>query len=218
VGDIPSPDPTEHLRFDHVLLATSDLSRAAAMLQDRFGLASVEGGHHPGWGTANRIVPVGDAYLELLTVADEAIARRSAFGRRVTELRSQVLRPIGWAVRTASIDAIATHNALTVDDGSRTTPNGESLHWRIAGLSEAMAEPSLPFFIEWGEGTPHPSTATPNPGVALARLELRGDGERLARWLDGEHLPIDVHPGAPGVGTVALTTPSGEVTIDSTLA
>ena len=48
-----------------------------------FDLPSVDGGRHPGWGTANRIVPLGDTYIELVTVVDEAEAAQSPFGRWV---------------------------------------------------------------------------------------------------------------------------------------
>ena len=67
--------------IDHVAIAAIDQDRAAARLLDEVGLASVPGGRHPRWGTANRIVPLGDTYLELITVEDEMAA--TAFGVRV---------------------------------------------------------------------------------------------------------------------------------------
>ena len=63
--------------------STPDLAMASRSLGDRYGLRSVEGGRHPDWGTANWIVPVGDAYLELVGVVDERVAERSPFGRWV---------------------------------------------------------------------------------------------------------------------------------------
>src|SRR5437764_15398189 len=62
------------LRIDHVVWGVEDLDRAAAGVRERHGLASVPGGRHPGWGTANRIIPLGPSYLELLAVADAAEA------------------------------------------------------------------------------------------------------------------------------------------------
>jgi hypothetical protein len=44
-------------------------------MEGRYGLASIEGGRHPGWGTANRIIPLGDAYIELVTVVDDEEAQ-----------------------------------------------------------------------------------------------------------------------------------------------
>jgi hypothetical protein len=69
------------VELDHVLVAVSDLAESARELEVRYGLASIEGGCHPGWGTANRIVPLGDAYLELVTVVDEEEALASVLRR-----------------------------------------------------------------------------------------------------------------------------------------
>ena len=55
------------------------------------------------------------------------------------------------------------------------------MRWRLAGIERATAEPSLPFFIEWGPGTPLPgrATATHRAGaVQIAKLRLDGDAER----------------------------------------
>src|SRR5581483_1601628 len=47
--------------LDHVLVAVVDLAKAARELEARYGLSSIEGGRHAGWGTANRIVPLGNS-------------------------------------------------------------------------------------------------------------------------------------------------------------
>ena len=67
------------VELDHVLIAVTELESAGEAFEERFGLASVEGGRHPAWGTANRIVPLGSSYLELVGVVDKAVAaERSA--------------------------------------------------------------------------------------------------------------------------------------------
>jgi len=148
----PSHAPTSfrEVAVDHILLATTDLGTASQALSDRLGLQAVEGGRHPDWGTANWIVPVGDAYLELVAVVDERVAERTAFCRWVASANAPVVKPIGWAVRTGSLDAVATRLGLTVHAGSRASPTGERLTWRLAGIERAAAEPIIPFFIERG--------------------------------------------------------------------
>lgn len=218
-GGSGAPTSFREVAVDHILLATTDLGAASQALSDRFGLQGVEGGRHPDWGTANWIVPVGDAYLELVAVVDERVAVRSAFGRWVARANAPVVEPIGWAVRTGSLDAVATRLGLTVHDGSRATPTGERLTWRLAGIERAAAEPIIPFFIEWGEGMRHPSHvlgAESNDSVAIIRLGLTGDAERLYAWLEDEGGPIAVDTGRPGLREVVLRTPAGEVRIDAT--
>ena len=76
----------------------ADLQAAAREIEARYGLTSVEGGRHPGWGTAKRIVPLGEIYLELVTVIDEAEAAQSPFGGSVADTHPALARPLGWAV------------------------------------------------------------------------------------------------------------------------
>ncbi len=161
------------MEIDHVLIAVTDLAAAAREMEEHHGLASLEGGRHPGWGTANRIVPLGETYLELVAVVDVAEARQSVFGGWVATGATSAGQPIGWAVRTDEIDDVARRLRLTVRSGSRVTPTGDRLEWRAAGMEEAAAERALPFFIEWGPGTPFPGRAfVKHPGgtAAITRI------------------------------------------------
>jgi hypothetical protein len=205
------------LELDHAVIAVRDLDAAAGELEARYGLSSVEGGRHAGWGTANRIVPLGEAYIELITVVDEDEAARSAFGSWVaTRIQREPGRPLGWVARTDRLDEVAGRLGLTVSAGSRPGRDGRLLRWRLAGVDEATAEPALPFLVEWGEGTPLPGgapVAHPAGAVELARLELDGDPDRVAAWLGDHSLPITVRPGAPAVTAVVLARGAEEIVI-----
>jgi hypothetical protein len=205
------------LSLDHVLVAVTDLEAVGRAVEERYGLASIEGGRHPGWGTANRIVPLGETFVELVAVVDEAEAAGSAFGSWVAAGATAVGRPLGWAVRTAELDPIARRLGLTVEPKSRQDSSGRRLHWRVAGIGEAATEPSLPFFLEWGDGTPFPGgAAVAHPGgeFRISRLEVAGDPAQLERWLGGDELPVTVSRGAPGVLGVVLDGPGGEFRLE----
>lgn len=181
------------IELDHVLIAVDDLSNGALAFEYEHGVVSYEGGNHPDWGTANRIVPLGDAYVELVAAFDRKKAMNSPFGRWV--LAADDAQPLGWAVR-GDIDEISRRLDLQVGAGSRKTVDGRILHWQYAGLEQAMTEPCLPFFIQWDPDTPFPGDG----GTArLTRLELQGDSDRLAGWLGEHELPIAVTPGVPAV-------------------
>ena len=208
--------PSTRLELDHVLMAVTDLAAAAALLEGRFGLASADGGRHAAWGTANRIVPLGESYLELVTVVDELAAAKSTFGRWVAAMRSRSGRLIGWAARTTDLDSVASRLDLGISDGSRRDPSGAELRWRGAGIEAAAAQPARPFFIEWDPRTPYPghlAVAHPAGAVELARLELSGDPVRLAEWLGARWLPIVVRPGEPAVTRLILRAGEREIVL-----
>ena len=189
------------IELDHVLIAVDDLQAVAKEVEQRHGLASVEGGRHQGLGTANRIVPLRETYLELIAVVDEAEAAAGGFGGWVAEGARP--RLLGWCVRTDDLDAVAARLGLTIADGSRARPDGTVLRWRMAGLERSAEEPSLPFFIEWGAGTPYPGEALAQSASA-DELRLRGDPGRIAQWVDGASIPLSLDEGEPALLAVVL--------------
>jgi hypothetical protein len=201
------------VQLDHVVIAVSDLASGVADFERRHGLPSVEGGRHPGWGTANRIVPLGDAYLELVAVVDESEAAVSSFGRAVADaLAGRDERVLGWAVRTEELDAIAGRLGLQIQAKSRARPDGSELRWRAAGVEQAFAEPCLPFFIEWADDVVLPGRSGTAVG-AIERLELEGDPERLAGWLGEHSLPVSITGGSPAVRRVVVEARGRRVSI-----
>jgi hypothetical protein len=204
------------VELDHVLIAVRDLSSAVLEFEARYGLMSVEGGRHAAWGTANRIVPLGETYLELVAVVDQEEAAQSAFGRWVAT--SPPNAPLGWAIRTNDLDAIAGRLGLRVASGSRPTSSGELLSWRIAGVEQSMLEPGLPFFIEWASGARLPgSIAASHPAAVqgITELIIQGDQGRLTSWLGGHSLPLTVRRGGSRVLGIVLSTQSGQIIVRS---
>ena len=198
------------MELDHVLIAVTDLEAAARDFESRHGLASVDGGRHRDFGTANRIIPLGTTYLELVAVVDQGAAAASSFGWWVDRGATDEGRLIGWAVRTSALDEIAGRLELPIRSGSRLTPAGTELRWRSAGIDEAIDEPCLPFFIEWGDGVPYPG-AVDAPRATITRLVLEGNADRVEGWL-GEHtLPIRVIDGPASVAAVVLSAAAGEI-------
>ena len=162
-------------------------------------------------GTANRIVPLGDSYVELIAIVDEREAASSVLGRWVAGNATRAGSPIGWCVRPDDLAATALRLDLRIEEGSRLKPSGERIDWRTAGVDEAASTPALPFFIERSDPGTFPG-AIESPAASLARLEIACDSERLAAWLGPHALPIDVLPGAAGLTTVALVGPRGPIT------
>ena len=100
------------LRIDHVVWGAGDLDEAAGRLLERYGLGSAPGGRHPGWGTANRIVPLGPDYLELMAVVDPGEAARDAIGQSLSRLLADGDGLLLWCLATDDLDATAARLGL----------------------------------------------------------------------------------------------------------
>lgn len=205
----------ENLRIDHVIFGTSDIDGAAREIEERYGLASVEGGKHEGRGTGNRIVPLGSAYLELMGVVDAEQAAAHPFGQWFTQQVSGGDRFLMWCVGTDDIEAVASRLGLGVEEWTRTARDGTVLSWRLAGLEVSNEHPEIPFFIQWTvPDALHPSHARADHRVVptgFASVVLTGDEVRVRKWIGGSGLPISFEPGTNGVQGVAIATNSGVV-------
>ncbi|HET7264097.1 MAG TPA: VOC family protein [bacterium] len=213
---------------DHILVAVRDLTEAARRFETTYGLRALEGGRHPGVGTANMIIPLGSTYLELIAVVDNAEGERSRMTRRITRAVEDGRTFATWAVRTDNLDALREHllgaglELAPPVAGARQRPDGVTLRWRSQMLVEPGEPSVLPFVIEWqvppGQHpaeakVEHPSKARgirtvrlgdPNPDAAGARF----------RELLGEDLNVAFErAAASGVAAVELDTPGGALTV-----
>ena len=205
------------LRLDHVAYAVPDLDEAAVRFREEFGLDSTEGGRHERWGTANRIVPLGDQYLELVAAVDEPTAAETAFGRGVLERASG---GGGWFTMAAvadDLDAVASRLGIEIGSGSRMRPDGQTVRWRMAGLDDPRREPWMPFFLAWDVPEDlYPGRARAGHGVwaqGIAWVEVAGNRERLRAWLGDDELPIHVTDGEADIPRVAVGSSDREIVI-----
>jgi catechol 2,3-dioxygenase-like lactoylglutathione lyase family enzyme len=173
--------------IDHVVIAVPDLDAAAAELTESLGLAFSAGGSHPGAGTANRIAFLGEPYLELIGVEDEAAARERPIGAaaiRALEggggLATYALVDDELEVTVAELRANGSRLAEP-QHGSRTRPDGERVEWWTATL-DRLGPDQPPFLIrhayagaEWGAAAVEERNAFVHPigsPVALLRLDI----------------------------------------------
>jgi hypothetical protein len=209
------------MRIDHAVLAVGDLDDAASRLHARTGLASIPGGRHPAWGTQNRIVPLGEDYMELLAVVDRPVGEATPLGRTLLGLtRDGEDRWFSLCVRLAGLDATAARLGLTVEPGARTRPDGVTVRWRGAGIEDPRRPPWLPFFIEWDvPPDQHPGRAAADHRVGATGIvgaEVAGDAAAWDAWLDGATLPVTVVEAveaARGVRSVTVGLADGGVVV-----
>jgi hypothetical protein len=155
--------------LDHIILGCNDLDRGIELVHENTGVRPAIGGVHPGRGTRNALLSLGERrYLEIIA-PDPAQSEILHY----PQLRTMTdPRLIGWAVHPLDIAAIVKQlgeNKIAFqgpDDGSRKRPDGSVLNWKTVNLADDR-HGLLPFFIEWSADSVHPSKDAP----ARCRLE-----------------------------------------------
>lgn len=202
------------LIVDHLILCVQDLGLAARHL-GKLGLESVEGGRHQGHGTMNRIVPLGESYLELVAVLDRDEAALSPFGSWVSGRAAVEPAVDAVCLRSSDLDEVCDRLGLIATPMSRLRPDGLELRWRVAGLEEALSR-SLPFFIEWEVADvllPGRSPVShPAGSVTMGTVTMSGNPLTLGSWAKGAG-GVSVDPGEPGAISAELITPTGVLMI-----
>ncbi len=186
-------------RFDHLVVGISDLATGIDQLAAMTGVEAVIGGEHPHLGTHNALASLGPtSYLEIVAPRPGAKASDSRFAR--LSMKCERLTPILWAAATDDADATrAILGEVGVDTtepvpGSRRTPDGRILEWRIFDVAEPRPA-TAPFFIEWAPTTPHPATSSPG-GCTLTELELMSeDAASLEALLEALAIDLPVIAG-----------------------
>jgi len=94
------------------LVGAVDPDDAAAQLEAELGLVATGGGRHDVLGTFNRLVWLCDAYLELISVFNRAIAERSWLGPPVLRTLDGGGGLATWAIATDALEYELTPDAI----------------------------------------------------------------------------------------------------------
>ncbi len=202
--------------LDHLVYAVPDLDAAVDALTARLGVRPAAGGRHPGRGTHNALLSLGDdSYLELIAPdpAQPTPDAPRAFG--LDAVTAPLLRT--WAIKAPDIDARierargAGFDPGDVEPGSRATPDGAMLEWRLARAGRGQGDWLVPFLIDWSSAAHPPARRAPG-GCSLVELRaIHPDPQAVQPMLEavGEELAITRGDG-PALIAV-LDTPRGRV-------
>ncbi|NHZ64531.1 VOC family protein [Massilia genomosp. 1] len=205
-------------QLDHITITAPTLAQGAAWIEDKLGVSPAPGGKHPGMGTHNLLLRLGDAlFLEIIAIDPDAPPPARARWFALDKLCADAQPALStWVARTSDIaraaDAAAPVGAL----GAVTPMSRGARNWLITipddgGLPLEGVGPAL---IEWEAG-PHPAAGMPDLGLSLDTLELfHPQPQRVRALLDaiGMHAPVTVVPidaGARPWLRAHIGTPAG---------
>lgn len=203
--------------LDHILLGCNDLDRGIAFVEDNTGVRAAVGGVHPGRGTRNALLWLGERrYLEIIAPDPHQPGAADTLGlRKLTEPRL-----VGWAAHPGDLDSFAKklREAGVAFEGptpgSRARPDGRVLHWKTVNLADDR-HGLLPFFIEWGADSAHPSTDAPK-GCSLDYFEVMSSNpDELTQVIQriGIDLPVE-RSDKPRLRAL-FTGPKGDLGVSS---
>lgn len=158
------------LTFDHLAVSAETLEEGVAAVEAALGVALAGGGQHPHMSTHNRLIGLGDLYLEVIA-ADPAAPKPD--WPRWFDLDNFAGRPrlTNWIARCD--DLVAEVAQAPVGVGVPVSLQRGDYRWQMA----VPADGKLPFdgcfpaLIQW-EGALHPARALPESGLRLTRLEI----------------------------------------------
>lgn len=204
-------------QFDHLILGAPDLETAVRDLETRLGVKTNPGGSHPGRGTRNAILPLGDdRYLEILAPDPDQPEPEAPRWFRVDRLDAP--RIVAWVAkgtRLAEFHAAAESEGVVlgkVQSGGRRNTEGVYLSWEATDPDRILGDGIVPFFIDWKE-TPHPGRSG-TYGVTLTGFRAEHpDPAAVTAVLKKLNLDLEVVPGDRPTLLAVFRTPGGTVEI-----
>ncbi len=181
--------------LDHIIIGTHDLAAAAHTFEHKLGLIPSGGGVHPTGGTANRIIVIGDTYLELIAIdrpqeAQESMRARLAKGEGYLNfvLSSNYLVADSQAIKERGVALLGP------TPGELRSGEGRSRGWMSSHIERATLTQPYPFLIQhdsvgeerrqrlagWSTPPEHPLGVTQIHSVTLAVADLAEASQRFA--------------------------------------
>jgi hypothetical protein len=205
--------------LDHILLGSADLQGGIAFVEQHTGVRATFGGVHPGRGTQNALLSLGERrYLEIIAPDPAQPGVKNPLAAGLHSLAEP--RLVGWAAHPGSISAFAEKlRAAEIKfegptPGSRKRPDGQLLKWQTVSLADTHSG-LLPFFIEWSHGSAHPSVDAPKGCSLLTFTAETPDPEKLTAALKTLNLGLPVKKGEQPRLHAVISGPKGKLDVYS---
>lgn len=198
------------LRFDHLAVSAATLAEGVAWVEAALGVALAPGGVHTLMSTHNRLLGLGDAYLEVIAADPDAPKPPHPRWFDLDNFGGAP-RITNWILACDDLDAALA--MLPQGVGVPVDLTRGDLRWRMA----VPADGRLPFgnahpaLIQW-QGEAHPAQRLPDVGVRLERLEIATPDAAALRAALGERFSdprVTIEPAAQKAMRAVFATPHG---------
>ena len=198
------------LAFDHIAISAQDLAEGVDAVEAALGVGLAGGGEHPLMATHNRLLGLGDLYLEV--IAPNPAAPRPKWPRWFDlDNFTGPPRLTNWVARSKKL---TTDLALCPDGtGLPVALQRGDYRWQMAVPADGKLpfDGGFPALIQW-QGPLHPALALPESGLRLRLLEIahpRADDLRAALAPVFADPRVQVVQGPAKAMRATFTTPNG---------
>lgn len=193
--------------IDHLAVVAGTLDAGCAWVEAVLGLPLVAGGKHPHMGTHNRLLRLGDLYLEVIAIDPDAPAPNWPRWFGLDGFNGPP-RLAHWVAACEDLDAALAE--APAGAGQAVDLARGDLRWRmgVTAMGQLPFDGLFPALIQWLG--PHPAPRLPDSGARLAGLDLaHPDAAALAAALAGLTDPrVSIAAGPPAL-RARIETPAG---------
>lgn len=185
------------LTLDHLAFSARDLAKGVALAEAGLGRGFAGGGQHPLMGTHNRLLGLGEVYLEVIAVDPSAAAPNRPRWFDLDGFKG-ALRLTNWVARCDDLDQALA--ACPPGMGAPLQLERGPYRWRMAVPEDGKLpfDGGFPALIEW-QGPAHPAQVLPDSGLRLTQLKIthpRAEDLRVALSAVMRDARVVVMPGA----------------------
>jgi hypothetical protein len=199
---------------DHLAVACTTLAEGVAVVEQALGVALAPGGQHAHMATHNRLMNLGDLYLEV--IAPDPSLPAPAWPRWFDlDAFTGPPRLTNWVARCDDLDA---ELALSPPDtGTPVSLQRGDFRWDMGVPPDGRLpfDGGFPALIRW-HGAAHPAPRLPDAGVRLTTLQIthpRASALQAALAGRTRDARIVICTGAVMAMRATFTTPHGPRTI-----
>jgi len=206
-------------KIDHIIFGCSDINEGIAIIHNKLGIDAPIAGRHPAFGTINALLSLGEGtYFEIIAPDPERKSKKipDIFG--LDQLKKPGL--IGWMVKDndpeKTIESLSKAGFQMGDliSGVRERPDGSIVSWQLTNPSIRLIEGFIPFLIQWGKQTIHPSQVTPK-GCNLVDLQVfHPMAKRLNEVYRIINLPIEAVESEDAFFRASIDCPNGQIILE----
>lgn len=202
--------------MDHMTITAPSLAAGVEYVRQTLGVTPQVGGEHPGMGTHNYFLKLGEQfYLEILAINPHAPRPDRARWFQLDEPDSnRPVRLATWIVRTDDIRAAAAASRVPLGDIEPMSRGQINWLMTIPQDGRLPLQGIAPTLIQWPSGT-HPTNTLQDMGCFLVRLEgFHPDAKEVSGVLEsigfqGDFRVSALPPGEQPYLVADIQTPSG---------